>query len=285
MQECPRLPAAYNVDPVAECFYQYIYGSKDIYYPHSHSFMEIFITVSGTVTHFCNGETQKLPEGSLVFMRPDDVHGYLYDDMQSRESSYINLAFSLETAHDLFAFLTDRFPSNRLLSCDMPPTVTLSQVEKNKLLDRIGELNIVNWQDKSALKIKMRALLADVFVSFFSDTPTTDRERIPHWLSRLFSEMERPENFSSGMDRMIELSGKTREHLARSVKKYYGITLAEYINELRINYAASLLSRTSTPIVDICYTCGFQNLGYFYKVFKKLRSVTPNAFRDAAIGS
>ena len=281
MQEYPRLPEAYNVDPVAECFYQYVYGSRDVYFPHSHDFMEIFITVSGTVTHLCNGVIQKLPEGSLVFIRPDDVHAYVYDDAQSRECTYVNLTFSLKTADMLFSYLTDNFPSKQLLSCDMPPTVNLSAIEKNRLLDRISELNIVNWQDKGALKIKMRALLAEIFVNFFSDMPTSDRDRIPHWLSHLFSEMERPENFIAGMDRMIALSGKTREHLARSVKKYYGITLADYINEIRINYAANLLTRTSTPIVDICYACGFQNLGYFYKIFKKLRSVTPNAFRDA----
>lgn len=281
MQEYPRLPVAYNVDPVAECFYQYVYGSKDIFYPHCHEFYEIFITISGTVTHLINGVTQKLPEGSLVFIRPDDVHGYIYDDAKSVESSYVNLAFSHETARSLFDFLSDSFPSRELLSSDMPPTVTLSAIEKKRLLSEISELNSVNWQDKNALKVRMRAILADIFVRHFYSLPDNKQNELPPWLSRLFSDMERPENFVSGMDRMIELSGRSREHLARSVKRYCGITLADYISELRLNYASTLLARTNTPIIDICYVCGFGSVSYFYRVFKAKYKLSPSQFRKS----
>ena len=77
MNNYPRLTAESCVDAEAECLYRYVYGTDDIFYPHCHDFYEIFITVSGTVTHFINGITQKLPEGSLVFIRPDDVHAYI----------------------------------------------------------------------------------------------------------------------------------------------------------------------------------------------------------------
>lgn len=279
MKDYPRLPSAYNVDPVAECFYQYVYGANDIFYPHCHEFYEIFITISGTVTHLINGTTQKLPEGSLVFIRPDDVHGYIYDDPKSSESAYVNLAFSPETARSLFDYLSDSFPSDELLSRDMPPMIRLNAIEKKRLLSQISELNSVNWQDKKALKARMRAILADIFVRHFYSLPDSKQSELPLWLSRLFSDMERPENFAAGMERMIELSGKSREHLARSVKKHCGITLADYIGELRLNYASNLLVRTNTPIIDICYACGFGSVSYFYRVFKAKYNLSPSQFR------
>jgi AraC family cel operon transcriptional repressor len=281
MSEYPRLSHTYNVDPTAECFYQYVYGENDIFYPHSHDFYEIFLTIEGTVTHLVNGIVQKLPEGSLVFIRPDDTHGYIYDEPENRRTTYINLAFSSETARQLFLFLSPDFPSDELLSCDMPPIVNLSIIEKKRLLSQISELNIVNWQDKKALKVKMRAILADIFTRYFNFSRQTTQNALPLWLSSLFSKMERPENFVAGMDRMISLSGKTREHLARSVKKHCGITLADYINSLRLNYATTLLSRTDTPIIDICYVCGFGSMSYFYRVFKIRHGMSPHQFRES----
>lgn len=134
----------------------------------------------------------------------------------------------------------------------MPPTVLLNRLEKERFLAQISELNIVNWQDKAA----------------------------PLWLFQLLSEMEQPDNFAAGIERMISLSSRTREHLSRTLKKYYGFTLTGYINDLRINYASNLLLNTNTPILEICYACGFQSVSNFYKVFQGKYEVSPREFRS-----
>ncbi len=279
MQEYPCLTAATQIDPGAECRYRYVYGTNDDFYPHTHDYYEIFITLSGTVTHLVNGEIQKLPEGTLVFIRPHDRHGYLYENFESRSTAYINLTFTVETAELLFQYLSDGFPSQKLLSCDLPPKVTLNSFEKDRLFARISELNLVNWQDKNALKLRMRTLLADIFVRFFYDLPSKSDRELPRWLSELMVEMERTENFILGMERMVTLSGKSREHLARSMRKHCNMTPAQYLNELRINYAANLLLHTNTPILEICFLCGFQSESYFYTVFKRKYKFSPHAFR------
>ena len=233
MKNYPRLTAESCVDSEAECLYRYVYGANDVFYPHCHDFYEIFITVSGTVTHFINGITQKLPEGSLVFIRPDDVHAYIYDTPHSTKTAYINFTFSKETANSLFSYLSNSFPSDYLLSCDILPTITLSNIQKDRLLRVMSELNIINWNDKCSLKLKMRAILADIFVRYFSNLPENSQETLPMWLSQLLSDMELPENFTAGFERMVFLSKKSREHLSRSLKKYCKITASEYINDLR----------------------------------------------------
>jgi len=280
MENVKRLPLLNNVDIDAQCLYRYVYGAEDIFNPHCHTFYEIFITISGTVTHLINGVTQKLPEGSLVFIRPDDVHGYLYDTPQSTNTAYVNLTFTHETMTQLFSYLSDSFPSKKLLSCDMPPTVLLNRIEKKRVLSQINELNSVNWKDKNALKLRMRSLLCEIFVRFFSDTQNQSVTSIPIWLSQLLSDMERPENFLCGSNRMVELSQKTREHLSRCMKKYFGLSVTEYINELKINYASNLLLRSNTPIISICYDSGFQNVSHFNRIFKKEYGISPREFRN-----
>ena len=279
MENYPRLTAKDNIDTEAECLYRYVRGENDIFYPHSHDFYEIFITISGTITHFINGTTQKLPQGSLVFIRPDDVHAYVYDTPDSTKTAYINFAFSRETITLLFCYLSDSFPSKELLSCDMPPTNSLSNLEKEHLVKKINELNIINWNDKSSLKLKSRAILADIFVRFFSNLPNNSQQAIPLWLSQLLSDMELHENFTIGLEQMILLSTKSREHIARSMKKYCNITISEYINDLRLNHASNLLLNTNTPILEICFESGFQSTSYFYKVFKKKYKISPTEFR------
>lgn len=279
MQEYTRYTESTQVDMESECLYRFVYGATDIFAPHCHDYYEIFLTVSGTVTHWINGMTCKLPEGTLVFIRPDDVHGYIYDNPQSAETTYVNLTFTQNTMDQLFTYLSDSFPSEKLLRSPMPPSVTLSQAEKKRLLHQISELDLVKWQDKHALKLRMRVLLADIFARSFYALPEPEAEEQPLWFSQLTQDMEQPEHFAAGIECMITLSGKTREHLSRCIRKYLGVTATEYINDLRINYASNLLINTNAPILDICFTCGFQNVSRFYQVFKKKYDKTPSEFR------
>ena len=95
--------------------------------------------------------------------------------------------------------------------------------------------------------------------------------------------MKMRENFSLGISKMIELSEKTPEHLSRSTKKYLGMTPSEYINNLRLNFAANQLLTTSNSVLDICFDCGFENTVYFHKKFKERFGMSPGQFRKKSI--
>ena len=245
--------------------------------PHDHDYYEFFLTLSGTLTHLVNDSAQVLPQGSLVFVRPRDIHSF-YSENPS-EVTYINLTFTEETANLLFNYLSESFPSKTLIDSPMPPTVLLTESQKKKLYAEIDELNLVNWQDKQQLKLRLRVLLANIFTKYFLNIPSQRETQIPEWLTRLSDKMSQPDNFTAGTDKMIELSHKSREHLSRSVKKYYGLSLTEYVNELRINYASNQLLNSNAPVIDICFSCGFQNVSLFYRVFKKKYGKSPLVFR------
>ena len=55
-----------------------------------------------------------------------------------------------------------------------------------------------------------------------------------------------------------------------------------YLNKYRLQYAAGLLSTTSWKISYICDQCGFRDIGYFSKSFKKMYGCSPSAYRAAA---
>jgi AraC-like DNA-binding protein len=83
----------------------------------------------------------------------------------------------------------------------------------------------------------------------------------------------------------------SREGLASSVsmspvrfgkafKAYTGKKFGEYINELRIEEAKSLLKETKKPISDIAFEVGFDSLRSFNRAFYRHTGMTPSQFRN-----
>lgn len=63
-------------------------------------------------------------------------------------------------------------------------------------------------------------------------------------------------------------------------RKIKGKTLVEYITELRLTQAASLLTATTYPVLKIADMSGYGDYCYFGKSFKKYFGVTPNKYRQ-----
>ena len=91
--------------------------------------------------------------------------------------------------------------------------------------------------------------------------------------------MKNPKNFIAGVDRMYESSGRSREHLCRSLKEHYNTTPSVLVNDLRLEYCANLLINSNLSVTDICYSGGYDNLSWFYKVFCNKYGVTPSKYR------
>ena len=257
--------------------YRYVHSEYEYFGLHNHDYYELFLIIAGEVTHIVNNTTKLLKEGSLVFVRPSDVHTYQYNGCDN--FIFANLAFSQSIVHSLFEYFGDSFPSEKLLEEQNPPGIFLNSNENSKLLTKLNELNSIGWQEKNQQKLFMKTLLIEIFTKYFFDfnKPTSEA---PFWLEYTCDKMKRKNNFTVGTSRMIEISGKSREHLSRSLKKHYGVTITEFINDLRLNYIANMLINSNSHITDLCYDSGFQNASWFYNNFKKKYGMSPKSFRE-----
>ena len=68
-------------------------------------------------------------------------------------------------------------------------------------------------------------------------------------------------------------------HLSREYKKIYGTTIGNELTYQRISHAKSMLRFSDDSIDTIAINCGFQDSGYFIKVFKKAENMTPLEYR------
>ena len=66
-------------------------------------------------------------------------------------------------------------------------------------------------------------------------------------------------------------------HFIRQFKSIYHKTPHQYLVSIRLEKAKELL-RTGTPVSDVCYTVGFESLGSFSSLFKRVYQITPSAF-------
>ena len=69
-------------------------------------------------------------------------------------------------------------------------------------------------------------------------------------------------------------------YFSRSFKRITGMTFKDYLNMTRINQAEKALISGGKSVTDISSECGFNNVSYFISMFKKLKGITPSAFRE-----
>ncbi len=74
----------------------------------------------------------------------------------------------------------------------------------------------------------------------------------------------------------------SRNTFFRWFKEQFGITPVEYINRERVKHAKQLLSNGKDSISNVAMQCGFSDVNYFVRLFKKMEGITPGAYQSCA---
>ena len=82
------------------------------------------------------------------------------------------------------------------------------------------------------------------------------------------------------LNNMASLCNISTSYFSKLFRRTIGDNFSNYINRTRIKKARELLETTDIPITNIALDLGFEDSGYFIKVFKKFEGVTPSKFRN-----
>ncbi len=239
---------------------------------HDHDYAEIFWIKEGTGIHYVNNEKHNIGKGTLCLMRPSDTHTFVSTG-NNTGLVVTNIAFYLES---LNLFKDRYFPdSNELFWTDskLPYTVLLNTDQLHEL-ETLTDYILSKKHDFFHLDIMILQIFR-ILTESFSDKA----QGIPHWLSLALKQYNSPQVFRDGVPGFVALTNRTTDHVNKVIKQCLNQTLTETVTKIKINYAAQRLTMTNVPIKIICFNCGFNSIGHFYKIFKKYNGMTPNDYR------
>lgn len=93
------------------------------------------------------------------------------------------------------------------------------------------------------------------------------------------------DDISFGVEKMTEEINLSRAPLSRKLKALTGLSPNEFIKDLRLKTAASLIQSKSDTITQICYQVGFKDQSYFTKCFKKQFGVSPSEYAAGIVNN
>lgn len=78
---------------------------------------------------------------------------------------------------------------------------------------------------------------------------------------------------------LAEMTNMAEGSLCRFFKQHIGMTVFEYLNKIKVEFACKLLMDPDLSILDVCLDSGFNNLSHFNKQFKKATGLPPKEYR------
>jgi AraC family cel operon transcriptional repressor len=237
---------------------------------HTHDFPELFLVTRGRGNHWLNGREAQLARGSFVFVRAADCH--YYEAVAAEAFEFVNLALAPEWWRHFRCLFAPPFEPEGTVARAMTLAVEATahvQSRLNALVERGGH--------DQALLVETMVVLAREWLAPTMPVALTSgaQKSPPEWLARVVRDMQNPSLLTNPLVYWQKLSGRSAEHLARSCRRYFDLPLTELLNRVRIEWVKAQLRRGEDKIAGLAIDAGYQNLGYFYRVFRRLEGCAP----------
>ncbi len=85
------------------------------------------------------------------------------------------------------------------------------------------------------------------------------------------------------LQELADLCGTSRRNFTRLFKRATGITVGQFVADMRIDQAKALLGDKKLLIKEIAYNCGFQNAPAFAAAFRRATSYSPREYRNIVV--
>ncbi|NOU63992.1 helix-turn-helix domain-containing protein [Paenibacillus sp. LMG 31461] len=149
--------------------------------------------------------------------------------------------------------------------------------EPEELHSLYNELTFEWLKKNKGHEMKARALLLMILHYYFKALYYKDNNEnidkriqrsIRYILSNLQNQIE--------VEVLASIAGLTTAYFGTLFKKYMGASVKEYINRMKINNAENILLSGEFTVQEAAYKCGFEDIYYFSKVFKKIKGFPPS---------
>lgn len=163
-------------------------------------------------------------------------------------------------------------------SMDVPALVTLDQPQRVEDLFRM----LLNEQSDGLMEQRFAQML---FTQVLCEIADGERRRVALHRCCIPLVERAKAHIRAHYDRPISTTtvAKTVDcspgYLSRAFKSATGGTVTAFIHEVRLFRAKLLLTETNKPVSQIARECGFENPGYFQRLFHRHEKMSPGDYR------
>lgn len=250
---------------------------------HRHDFIEFSFVLGGKGTERINGAEHDMLPGTTVLLLPYQVHEYSATPGETLQMYICNFDMKLLTAGPESAWGVQEL----LLGSDRPAHIRLEGPAFEEGL-RLWERMYREYESSLAWKpIMLRSLLFEALSLFVrgGDEQTRGRKEAAQTMSAkgIWPVVQYVYDHYLEPLSLTALSERFNTHPAQLSTQFggaFGIHFVDFLHELRVRHACSLLISSELPISQVAYESGFSSYPTFSRVFQRIKDMTPSEYRE-----
>ena len=240
---------------------------------HWHTNLELMRILKGNSTVQLNDRKYEVTKGDVLFINSEVVHSALPQNCE-----YECIVFDphfVATNSEFGEFI------GHIVNHDM---FVKEYSQDKKIKKNINELFDAMKEGKNKFIIAgiLYTLFGEIINrNYFDEKLYTENENAKniYKLKKVLNYIRTSYSKQITLKDMAQVAGVSPKYFCSFFKTMTAKTPVEYLTGYRIEKAAAKLLSTDESVTDIAYSCGFNDLSYFIKVFKDLKGISPKQFR------
>jgi AraC-like DNA-binding protein/mannose-6-phosphate isomerase-like protein (cupin superfamily) len=253
---------------------------------HKHDFIEVNYVYNGKLEQTVGGRPIILKKGELLLLNQHIEHEI---KACAKEDIVINFIIRPAFFDFIFSYLSSgNIVSDFLLSSLYNNTqngqylyfkVSDAEGIQDLIRKMIHEIMFPTTFSESAIKLYMGLFMIELIKN--SDRVERKEEAsITHYLVVESLKYIEEHYKEASLYELAEQLNQSHYGLSKTIKKATSRTFKDLLQERRLGKAKEMLEGTDLPIASIVEQVGYDNISYFYRIFKEKFGQTPKEFRS-----
>lgn len=254
---------------------------EEIEAPHTHEFIEIMYVLDGTVDQWVDGVCYETKHGDMIILDYGTTHAF----EGKTDFSYINVCFSPDLGNgaemngeNALAHLSVS-SLRRILEIMTEPRLSFFGSERKEIED----IFVAMRRERRSKRSNWGQITEGYLNILFSRMLRKAEESAARALDDVWVELS--EYIDSNLDADLSLSTLSKRcfynpsYFSRAFKEKFQMSLVEYVNRKRVDYAIELLEKSEFSIDVVSAKAGFSDRSSFYRAFAKYVKSSPSDYR------